>query len=265
MATDFMERNRKGHLFALLFYFLLAFGLALPVRFCFFACFLQNEQHIAAPLASFCTRQLEVQASENGNWHPPTATIATVATVGTAGTAGTATAMLAATQMPPQERTTLPVSNPASISLQTPQPDGGKAVTEQTEQTEQKEKTENKNTQNAETTSEATKATENTKDVELNGSAKAPNKKTPIRQTSFEERLDAFVGNLDLSEALFACLCHVMYESQWITMNHNESQWITMNHNESQWITMNHNESQWITYQLRIPHFVKTLHWSAFR
>lgn len=118
-------------------------------------------------------------ASENGNWHPPTATIATIATVGTAGTAGTATAVLAATQMPPQEGTTFPA--PAS-TVQTPQPDGGKAVTEK----EQKE-TENQNPQNAET-------------VELNGSAKAPNKKTPIRQTSFEERLDAFVGNLDLSE-----------------------------------------------------------------
>jgi len=138
-------------------------------------------------------------ASENGNWHSPTPTIATVATVGTAGTAGAATAMLAATQMPPQERTTFPVSNPASISLQTPEPDGGKAVTEQKEKTEKTEKTENKNTQNTET-AEATTATENTKDAELNGSAKAPNKKTPIRQTSFEERLDAFVGNLDLSE-----------------------------------------------------------------
>ena len=104
--------------------------------------------------------------------------------MGTAGPAGTATAVLAATQMPPQEGTTFPA--PAS-TVQTPQPDGGKAVTEK----EQKE-TENQNPQNAET-------------VELNGSAKAPNKKTPIRQTSFEERLDAFVGNLDLSEAqLFA-------------------------------------------------------------
>lgn len=138
-------------------------------------------------------------------------------TAGTAGTAGAATAMLAATQMPPQERTTFPVSNPASISLQTPEPDGGKAVTEQKEKTE---KTENKNTQNTET-AEATTATENTKDAELNGSAKAPNKKTPIRQTSFEERLDAFVGNLDLSEAqLFACLSQVMHESQGITMKH---------------------------------------------
>lgn len=130
--------------------------------------------------------------------------------------------MLAATQMPPQERTTFPVSNPASISLQTPEPDGGKV-------TEQKEKTENKNTteatQNTQNTAEATAATTatETKDAELNGSAKAPNKKTPIRQTSFEERLDAFVGNLDLSEAqLFACLgclSQVMHESQGITMN----------------------------------------------
>ena len=139
--------------------------------------------------------------------------------MGTAGTAGAATAMLAATQMPPQERTTFPVSNPASISLQTPEPDGGK-VTEQKEKTE---KTENKNTQNTETAeaTAATTATE-TKDAELNGSAKAPNK-TPIRQTSFEERLDAFVGNLDLSEAqllaCLGCLSQVMHESQGITMN----------------------------------------------